>query len=195
VGADAASTETRYNLDPDQFLGMPPFGVQLNYPRPMVPLDPTPGNNGYSSVTTAMNSCVAIGGTNIGAAIKTAVDQLTTNQRTGAVRAIVLFTDGQPDIGGPLDADPWQNARDAAVLANQAGIPVYTIGLASNTAVASGQTNILNDTNSDPATGGIAAISGHGATFNMVTNSPQLTIVFEKIARCLVELVDNGPTS
>jgi hypothetical protein len=49
----------------------------------------------------------------------------------------------------------------------------------------------LNDTNNDPLTGGIAAISGHGATYNSVTNSPQLTTVFEKIARCLVELVES----
>lgn len=195
VGSAANSTETRYNFDPDQFVGMPPFGVQLPYPRPMVPLDATPGNGNYATVTTALNTCVAQGGTNIGAAIKTAVDQLTTNQRPGAVRAIVLFTDGQPDIGGPLDPDPAKNARDAAVLANQAGIPVYTIGLSQDAAAVAGQTAILNDTNNDPSSGGIAAISGHGATYNNVTNSPQLTTVFEKIARCLVELVENGPTS
>jgi hypothetical protein len=191
VGSAANSTDTRYNLDPDQFIGMPPFGVQLPYPQPMVPLDPTPGNSNYTTVTTALNSCVAKGGTNIGLAVKTAVDQLTTNQRPGAVRAIVLFTDGQPDIGGPLDADPWKNARDAAVLASRAGIPVYTIGLAQDPQVVAGQTAILNDTNSDPIAGGIAAISGHGATYNSVSNSPQLTVVFEKIARCLVELVEN----
>ena len=192
VGTSATDTESRYNIDSDQFPGLPPFGVLTAYPRPMVPLDPTPGNNGYTTVCSALNSCVPIASTNIGLAVKTAVDQLKTNQRQGAVRAIVLFTDGQPDWGGPLDPDPWMNARDAAVLANNAGIPVYTVGLAQNAAVASGEQTILNDTDPSPTTGGIAAISGHGATFNQVTNSPQLTAVFEKIARCLVELVGSS---
>jgi Flp pilus assembly protein TadG len=192
VGASPTDTETLYNIDQDAFEGLPNFGVLTAFPRPLVPLDPIEVNNGYTAVTTALNSCVPVGSTNIGAAINAAVNQLTTNQRPGAVRAIVLFTDGQPDTGGPLNSDPWMNARAAAVLASNAGIPVYTIGLAQDTAVATGETTILNDTNNDPTTGGIAAISGHGATFNMVNNSPQLTTVFERIARSLVELMDNG---
>jgi hypothetical protein len=189
VGTSPTDTEARHCIDDDDIFYAYPYGPWVNYPRPMVPLDPTAGGGNYGAVNTAINSCVAIGSTNIGVAVQAAVNQLTTNQRPGACRAIVLFTDGQPTLpAGPLDPDPWQNARDAAVLANNAGIPVFTIGLAQNAAIVAGQTSILNDTNPNPTSGGIAAISGHGATFNLVTNSSQLTAAFEKIARCLVEL-------
>lgn len=192
VGASPADTETVFNIDQCNFAGMPNFGAPVAYPRPLVPLDPIPANTNYASALTALNSCVSIGGTNIGAAIQAAVTELTTHQRTGAVRAIVLFTDGQATNGNPLDPNPATNARLAAALARDSGIPVYTIGLAQDTTAVAGQTAILNDTDSNPSSGGIAAISGHGATFNAVMNSPQLTNAFEKIARCLVQLVSNG---
>lgn len=192
IGSSPTDTESVYNIDQDIFVGMPNYGVSVAYPRPFVPLNPAIGNSGYSTCQTAVNACISNGGTNMGAAIQAAVNELTTHQRQGATRAIVLFTDGQPTNGGPLDTDPWMNARDAAVLAKNAGIPVYTVGLAQDTTVASGETTILNDTNNSVTTGGIAAISGHGATFNLVSDSSQLTTTFENIARCLVELVGSS---
>jgi hypothetical protein len=82
----------------------------------------------------------------------------------------------------------------AAVEAKNAGIAIYTIGLAQNAALIPAETAILNDTNSNPTTGGIAAIAGHGGTFNLVTNSSQLQAQFEKIARQLVVLIQEGQT-
>jgi len=143
-------------------------------------------------VVSAIQSTRAMGGTNIGAALDQAVQDLQTNGRQGSVKAIVLFTDGEPTLGGPLDSDPATNARLAAAEAATAGIPVYTIGLAQSPAIEPSEIAILNDTNPNPSTGGIAAIAGHGGTFNLVTNSAQLELTFEKIARRLVEIVANA---
>jgi hypothetical protein len=126
---------------------------------------------------------------NIGAALHKAVQTLKSDSRKGSVRAIVLFTDGQPSDGGPLDNDPWMNARKAAQEAREEGIAIYTIGLAQNPAIMPGEIDILNDTNKDPASGGVAAIAGNGGTFNLVTDSKKLRVAFEKIARRLVEIV------
>jgi len=188
IGTASNSTEDWYSIDQDV-----PYGPPKPFALPVVPVDPTPGNTNYATVNNAIKSCVALGSTNIGAAVDKAVQELKSHARPGSVKAIVLFTDGQPTIpAGPLDSDPWTNARKAAVEARDAGIPVYTIGLAQNQSIVAGETAILNDTNSDPSNGGVAGIAGHGGTFNLVTNSSQLRKTFEKIARHLVELVASG---
>ena len=188
IGTAANSTEDWYSIDQDV-----PYGPPKPFALPVVPLDAAPGNTNYATVNGAIKSCVALGSTNIGAAVDKAVQELKAHARPGSVKAIVLFTDGQPTTpAGPLDSDPWTNARKAAIEARDAGIPVYTIGLAQNQSIIAGETAILNDTNSDPANGGMAGIAGHGGTFNLVTNSSQLRKTFEKIARHLVELVASG---
>lgn len=184
VGTDETSTIPGY-----QFCDSSKYGTRFGVPIPLSPLDPSPSATRYTNISNAIPLPVANGNTNIGAAVNSAVDQLMTNNRPNAVKAIVLFTDGQPTQGNPLDSDPWRNARLAAKKARDKGIPVYTIGLAQVPAIIPGQTAILNDTNSDPNSGGIAAISGQGASFNIVTDSKQLRATFEKIARHLVQLV------
>ena len=161
----------------------------------MVPQNAS-GTGSYGTVNTAIKSCIAMGSTNIGASIHAAVQDMKLNARPGTIHAIILFTDGEPTLpSGPLDTtDPLANARMAAVEANNAGIAVYTIGLAQNPALVPAETAILNDTNSNPTTGGIAAIAGHGGTFNLVTSSSQLQAQFEKIARRLVVLTQEGKT-
>ncbi len=193
VGANDSSRIFGYN----EVDSSPAYGPDPGRALPMSRLDSTPANSRFLEINQAIGGGgtvpipgpVATGSTNIGAAVSTAVDQLITNQRPNAVRAIVLFTDGQPTAGGPLAADPWANARDAAVRARNAGIPVYCIGLAQTPAIIPGQNSILNDTDNNPASGGIAAISGQGAKFYQVVNQAQLRLAFEKIARRLVQLV------
>lgn len=184
VGTSATSGENRRTLDDNT-----PYGAVVNIPVPLIALDKADNATKYNDVLNAMPPLVAKGSTNIGLAVKTAVDQLKTNGRINAVKAIILFTDGQPTAGGPLDNDYWANARKAAVEAQKAGVAVYTIGLATNAALIPNQTAILNDTNSNPTSGGIAAISGQGATFHQVTDSKKLREAFQKVARHLVQLV------
>jgi hypothetical protein len=170
-----------------------PYGQMFNYSLPLIPLNPILAQTNYSSVTSGIQSTVAMGGTNISAALHQAVLDLQANGRQGSVKAIILFTDGEPT--DPLPNDPAGNAqlaRQEAVIASNAGIPIYTIGLAQIPQIQPAEIAILNDTDPNPTTGGIAAISGHGATFDLVTDSSQLSLTFEKIARRLVELVSSS---
>ncbi len=171
---------------------------------------PPPSNsvNGamFSVNTTAtppaITTLVAEGGTNIQASLDASLamlfgskstDPTTTPlgapaqnlSRPGATRAIVLFTDGEPnwspDIG---TTDPQCQAEANA--ANSAGIPIYTIGLCLVPSLQANQVTVLTD-----ATGsnGIAALSGNGATFTQTTSASGLTAVFQNVAHQLVQLV------
>ncbi|MBX9879997.1 MAG: VWA domain-containing protein [Candidatus Obscuribacterales bacterium] len=148
--------------------------------------------NNFTNVMSAVGSVEAYGSTNIGDAVNTAVQHLKAQNRPTSKQVIVLFTDGMPTQGGPLSNDPFTNARQAAVKAHDAGIPVFTLGLAQNQEIIPYETAILNDTNDDPGSGGIAAISGNGARFYLVTDSSKLRATFENIARQLVQLIDTG---
>lgn len=187
VGTDATSTETWYDID-----DYAPYGARKGYPIPHVHIDATAGKTAYTEVNKAIDSCVPMGATNIGGAVHAAVADLKSHSRLGSTKAIVLFTDGEPTVpSGPLSTDPKANARMAAVEARDAGVALYTVGLAQNPAIIPDQTEILNDKVSDPTTGGMAGIAGHGGTFSLVTDSSQLRQTFAKIARRLVKLVSN----
>lgn len=166
-------------------------------PNPEISLKPTPGPaySNYSDVTNATQTLVSYGGTDIAGALQAAVKQLKPTDkggeglsRKGSTKAIVLFTDGLPTASS-LGGDPTSDSRSQAYAANQAGIPVYCIGLCLVPTLQSSQTAILTDQNSSPTSGGIAGISGNGAAFYQATNSSQLNAVFENVARALVQLV------
>ena len=160
-----------------------------SYAKPLTPLNPATGVTQYSTIMGQLPSTTALQGTNIGDALNRAVSQLTSNSRIGAKKAIVLFTDGMPTVGNPLSSDPWTNARLAADRARQAGIPIYSIGLAQNPEIIPQETQILTDANSSVSTGGVSGIAGHGGKFFLVTNVNDLRLTFENIARQLVQLV------
>jgi hypothetical protein len=166
-------------------------------PNPGIMLNPSPGPtfSNYSSCSAAIQPLLAYGSTNIAGALQGALNQMKTTKqgglglaRTGATKAIILFTDGLPTVSS-LGGDPAQDARAQALAANQAGIPVYCIGLCLTPGLLSGQSAMLTDQNSNPTNGGIAGISGNGAAFYQATKSTQLSAVFENVARALVQLV------
>jgi hypothetical protein len=185
VGTEPLSTKNWINVDETI-----PYGIETSYPMPRVKIDNTPGTTRYSEVKEALSRCIPLGATNIGRAIHEAVKDINAGGRKGSMKAIILFTDGQPTVpGGPLDSDPMVNARMAAVEARDAGIAIHAIGLATNPALLSQQFEILNADNPSTTAGGIAAIAGHGGTFHQVTNSGELRLAFEKIARSLSRIV------
>lgn len=166
-------------------------------PNPEITLKPTPGRaySNYSDVKNAAQSLVAYGGTDIAGALQAAVRQLKPTDkggeglsRKGSTKAIVLFTDGLPTASS-VGGSPTADARSQAYVANQAGIPVYCIGLCLVPSLQDSQTAILTDQNSSPTSGGIAGIAGNGAAFYQATDSNQLNAVFENVARALVQLV------
>lgn len=184
AGQNAGGTFSDYKIDSSYS-----SAGTLQVPLPNISLNSSPQVSNYSAVQSAIPGLAATTSTNIGDAVSKAVTQLKQNSRIGAKRAIVLFTDGQPTAGGPLSSEPWTNARMAAVQAKNEGIPIYTIGLAQTPAIIPGEVAILNDTNPDPSTGGMAAIAGNGGHFYLVTDVNKLRYTFEHIARCLVQLV------
>jgi hypothetical protein len=159
-----------------------------SFPTPLVALRNTSMQTEYDRCMAAIANTGPVSGTNIGDAVRQGVAQLR-NGRTGAKKAIVVFTDGQPTQGGPLNSDPWTNARMAAVQAKNAGIPIYSIGLAQVPEIIPGETAILNDTNANQSNGGISAIAGNGGKFWLVTSNANLRATFENLARQLVQLV------
>lgn len=164
-------------------------GGQGKFPNPAIALNPAIGATNYSTIQGTLPTLVATGGTNIGDVLSAAIDQLRNKARPGAKKAIVLFTDGMPTVGNPLHSDPWTNARKAASKAKQYGIPIYAIGLAQNPEIVPLETSILNDTNSNPNSGGVCGIAGNGGKFFLVTDVNDLRKTFENIARQLVQLV------
>lgn len=166
-------------------------------PNPGISLNPTAGPtySNYSTVNSSVASLVQYGGTNISGALQAALSQMETGAqggqnlcRAGASKAIVLFTDGLPTVSS-LGGDPQADARTEAVAAENAGIPIYCIGLCLTPTLQASQTAILTDQNSSPSSGGIAGISGNGATFYQATQTSELDAVFENVARALVQLV------
>lgn len=166
-----------------------PQGGTGTFPIPLVSLNPAIGATNYDQMISTIPTTTAYGGTNIGDSIHTAVAMLKSSARKGARKAIVLFTDGQPTAGGPLSGDPWSNARLAAQEAHDAGIPIYTIGLAQNKEIVPGEVSILNDSNKDPASGGVAGIAGGDGKFFLVTNQKYLRVTFENLARQFVQIL------
>jgi Flp pilus assembly protein TadG len=188
AGTSSTNTYNMSNID-----GSYGAGGTGNFPCPLISMSSATGSTSYSSCVSTLPSLVAISGTNIGDAVNTAVNQLNANGRAGSTKAIVLFTDGEPTSAGPLDnSDPLNNARLAASKCATKGYPLYTIGLAQNSAIVPSETAILNDTNSNASSGGMAAIAGNGGKFFLVTNVADLNLTFENIARQLVQLVRAG---
>lgn len=176
-------------------------GGTANYAHPSVNLDKTQSK--FSNVLSTIPNTRAHGNTNIGDALSKAKQMLITQQRPSAKRAIILFTDGQPTAGG---SDPWSYARQKATEVKNEGISIYSIGLAQNDAVIPGECNILNDDPTKPisyvdstgtpktytpgaANPGVSYIAGNNGKFFLVTNSANLRLTFENIARQLVQLV------
>ena len=180
--------------------------VSNNYPDdPLSPLPPNPGINlnpttgpaysNYSQVSSAIQPLLAYGGTNIAGALQTAINQMKSTSsgglgltRNGSTKAIVLFTDGLPTVSS-LEGNPLSDARAQASAAKTLGIPIYCLGLCMVTSLQASQTAILTDQNSDPTNGGIAGISGNGATYYQATQLSQLNAIFQNTARSLVQLV------
>lgn len=158
------------------------------FPIPNIPLDPAPANTNYDAIQAILPATTATTSTNIGDALGLAIEQLR-NGRRGSKKAILLFTDGMPTAGGPYHSDPETNARRAAVVARDAGIPIYSIGLAQNPEIIPYEVANLTHTNSNPATGGVSGIAGSGGQFFLVTDVNDLRKTFENVARQLVQLV------
>ncbi|HEY9871622.1 MAG TPA: vWA domain-containing protein [Candidatus Obscuribacterales bacterium] len=135
-------------------------------------------HDNYDKVKEGVDGTRPGGSTYFEPPLKFAIDSLLANGRDEAVKAIVLFTDGEN----------WDKeaAQNEAKRANQHGIPIYTLGLAQLPSMVEGQRATLTD---EPGTNGIAALSGNGARFIQVTRRQDLREAFRTIAVYLTTLV------
>jgi hypothetical protein len=125
---------------------------------------------------------------NAGLAISAAVGWLTNPKfhRPNADRAIVLFTNSAPSVS------EMPNTRAAAKRAHDLGIPVYVVGLAQNAGIRAIQLDAFTDANSDPSSGGVCGISGHGARFFQVTTPDDIPNAFGNVNRHLIKLTTSN---
>lgn len=144
-----------------------------------------------------VHSVCADGSTDIGGALEQAELQLfktseKTGQgasghnlaRSGATRAIVLFTDGLPTVG--------VSAQTEASACASPQVPIYCIGLCLTKSLQASQQDELTDCippNAIDYTNGIAYLSQNQARFYQTTSSTQLNQIFSNVARQLVQLI------
>jgi Flp pilus assembly protein TadG len=168
------------------------FSGTGNFPVPLISLNQAASN--YTTVTQAVDGTAgtlpltATGKTDIADSLQAAITQLTdsTKFRTRAKKAIILFTDGVPNM--PVDTATAQaDAFTQAANANKNGIPIYTIGLSQNAAIKPLEDAFLGDGNGGSGKG-VAYISGNNAIYVSVTNAADLNKAFQTIARSLVVL-------
>lgn len=183
--------------------GTIPTSANVNTPIPRVNLSTTPGAAG-SNFTTIGNllppnnppaapQLTANGSTDINGALEEAMTMLARASesgtwsspgnlsRTGARRAIVLFTDGLPtadtgprfEVGSPYTSSGQTTATRAGTL----GIPIYCIGMAQISSLVTPMTNALTP-----------IANNSNGKFYLVSNASQLDRTFSDIARSLVAL-------
>lgn len=156
-----------------------------DFPLPGIGLSSDPDTSNFNECNTAVSQVVPDGNTNIGGSVERAIRMFDTGARPNARKAIVLFTDGSPTVGGPLSGNPFSNCQQAAALAKSKGIAVYTVGLALDPSLVPIQQQVLGDNVST----GMAFIAGNESKFFQVTSASQLNSAFTSIARHLTQLV------
>jgi Putative Flp pilus-assembly TadE/G-like len=136
---------------------------------------------------------VATGSTDITDALAEAVRELTPSNgftRPNATRAIVLFTDGSPNIDSS-NMPPAANftacvsdcgTQGTAASAVNPPITIFSIGLAMDPGMVSNQ-SILLTTVTNAANGGS---SSGPSTWQQITNASQINTAFQSIAKNLV---------
>ena len=113
----AKSFAASMNLEIDQ-IGLVSFASSGQLDQPLT--------HNQGAITNAIDNLITSNGTNIIAGIAQAQSELTsTRHNAAASRVIILLSDGQPNVGTPLET------IQAAASAKQVGIHIITIGLGS----------------------------------------------------------------
>lgn len=181
VGVNALSTYRGNNVAPSFAAG-----GSGDFALPLVELDPADDVTNFDTIMDVIPKVVPEGGTNIGGSLEAAINDLQEHGRKNSKKVIILFTDGVPTVG--TGGSPESSARRAAQKAKSKGICIFTIGLCLDPSSLSEQERVLNDTNSSPTNGGIAAIAGNGGKFFQTSDPRTLKSAFSKVARQLTQL-------
>ncbi len=154
-----------------------PAGGETDFPLPAVSLHIQDDPNNQSNIQNVISTIAPLGATNIGGSLERANRMFdNSSSRPNAKRAIVLFTDGIPNVGSPLSGNPEQNCFLAAQQAKSKGIAIYAVGLNLNPQEQAAQNSLL---------GNITTTAGNGGRFFQVHDTNKLNQAFASIARNL----------
>lgn len=110
------------------------FGSEINYAQSPTPIETEADRESLKNTVSGFTE--VHGSTDIGKAVKYAVELLAGDGYNGRGKFIVFLSDGKTVINGNSEgrtkADSAADVEDAIVQAQEAGIPIYTIGLNSN---------------------------------------------------------------
>lgn len=157
-----------------------PAGGTGRFALPAISLNSDQATTNLDKVTNAVASIVPGGETNIGAALDKAVQMFSSGSRPNAKKAIILFTDGVPTVGLPLDPNPVNNSQKAAQECRDKGIAVFAVGLALNPSEFQQQNQVLSM---------ITNTAGNGGKFFQVTDPSKLNAAYASIARNLTSVI------
>jgi hypothetical protein len=160
-------------------------GGTAKQPLPLIRLVQAAATSNYADCVAACKTLVATGKTDIADSINEGVYQLSvTNNltRKKARRAIVLFTDGMPNVPGGDAGNENSPAANAAYAAadNAAaiGVKIYAIGLSQNPNIKPIMNKILKK----------ITVTKTQGQYILVDNPADLNAAFQTIAKALIVL-------
>ena len=171
-------------------------GYTYNYSQVMKTMT-TVDASGKDSLKSTVNSIRPAGATQADYGLELASSQLASNDRTGATKVVVFFTDGAPTSTNGFETGVANSAVTAAKSMKNSGTTIYTIGIFSganpNPADTSGRENSFmnavssNYPNATAYNNLGARVSKDAAYYKTATTSGDLKTLFESISQEILE--------
>gem|GEM_PF-2212687 len=129
------------------------FGSEINYAQPPAPIDTEADRENIRNIVSGLTE--TSGQTDIGKAVKYAVEMLAGDGYSGKGKFIVFLSDGRTVItnskSGRTAEDSRKDLDDGIKMAQEAGISIFTIGLNSADSVDEEELNRISaETYADP---------------------------------------------
>lgn len=164
-------------------------GYTYNYSQVMKNMT-TVDSSGKKSLEDTVNSIKPAGSTRADYGLELASSQFASNDRTGATKVVVFFTDGAPTSSNGFESSVANSAVSAAKSMKDAGTTIYTVGIFSgaNPADISGRENsFMNAVSSNypkaTAYNDLGDRVTGAAYYKTATTSGDLKTLFEDISQ------------
>ena len=164
-------------------------GYTYNYSQVMKTMT-TVDSTGATSLKSTVSSISPAGSTRADYGLELASSQLASNDRTGATKVVVFFTDGAPTSSNGFESGVANSAVSAAKSMKDAGTTIYTVGIFSgaNPADTSGRENsFMNAVSSNypkaTAYNNLGDRVTGAAYYKTATTSGDLKTLFEDISQ------------
>lgn len=169
-------------------------GYTYNYSQVMKTMTAV-DSTGAASLKSTVSSIKPAGSTRADYGLELASSQLAANDRAGATKVVVFFTDGAPTSTNGFESGVANSAVTAAKSMKDAGTTIYTIGIFSgaNPADVRGSENSFmnavssNYPNATAYNNLGARVSADAAYYKTATTSGDLKTLFESISQEILE--------